>query len=124
MRPDLIFKEFIVKTSQKASKLQTAQTVGTASILAATLLFSGCSSVNNLLSGDKVDYKSSGKAGPSLDVPPDLTQLSRETRYVVPGSAITASAYQLGSGSSQIVPVAATSVGEPFARCPKSTSRR
>ena len=112
MRPDLIFKEPKVKTSQKACNLRTAQTVGTASILAASLLFAGCSSVNSLLAGDKVDYKSSGKAGPSLDVPPDLTQLSRETRYVVPGSAITASAYQLGSGGSQIVPVAATSVGD------------
>jgi len=101
-----------VKILQKACGLQTAKTVSTASILAATLLFAGCSSVNSLLAGDKIDYKSSGKAGPSLDVPPDLTQLSRETRYVVPGSTITASAYQLGSGSSQIVPVAATSVGD------------
>ncbi len=112
MRPDLIFKETKVKILQKACGLQTAKTVSTASILAATLLFAGCSSVNSLLAGDKIDYKSSGKAGPSLDVPPDLTQLSRETRYVVPGSTITASAYQLGSGSSQIVPVAATSVGD------------
>ncbi len=101
-----------MKTLQKACSLQTAKTVGTASILAATMLLTSCSSVGNLLAGDKIDYKSSGKAGPSLDVPPDLTQLSRETRYVVPGSAITASAYQLGSGSSQIVPVAATSVGD------------
>ena len=112
MRPDLILKEPKVKTLQKACSLQTAKTVGTASILAATMLLTSCSSVGNLLAGDKIDYKSSGKAGPSLDVPPDLTQLSRETRYVVPGSAITASAYQLGSGSSQIVPVASTSVGD------------
>ena len=112
MWPDLIFKETKVKILQKACGLQTAKAVSTASILAATLLFAGCSSVNSLLAGDKIDYKSSGKAGPSLDVPPDLTQLSRETRYVVPGSTITASAYQLGSGSSQIVPVAATSVGD------------
>ncbi len=76
------------------------------------MLLTSCSSVSNLLAGDKIDYKSSGKAGPSLEVPPDLTQLSRETRYVVPGSAITASAYQLGSGFNQIVPVAATSVGD------------
>ncbi len=101
-----------MKILQKACSLQTVKTVGTASILAATMLLTGCSSVSDLLAGDKIDYKSSGKAGPSLDVPPDLTQLSRETRYVVPGSAITASAYQLGSGSSQIVSVAATSVGD------------
>ncbi len=104
-----------MKILQKACSLQTVQTaktVGTASILAVTMLLTSCSSVSDLLAGDKIDYKSSGKAGPSLEVPPDLTQLSRETRYVVPGSAITASAYQLGSGSSQIVPVAATSIGD------------
>ncbi len=101
-----------MKTLRKAYGLQTAKTVGTASLLAATMLLTSCSSVSDLLAGDKIDYKSSGKAGPSLDVPPDLTQLSRETRYVVPGSAVTASAYQLGSGSSQIVPVAATSIGD------------
>jgi len=112
VRHDLIFKEFKVKPLQKACSLQVAKTVGTASILVATMLLTSCSSVSDLLAGDKVDYKSSGKAGPSLDVPPDLTQLSRETRYVAPGNAITASAYQLGSGSSQIVPVAATRVGD------------
>ena len=112
MRPDLIFKESKVKILQKACGLQTVKKVGTASMVAAAMLLSGCSSVNNLLAGDKIDYRSSGKAGPSLAVPPDLTQLSRETRYVVPGSAITASAYQLGSGSSQIVPVAANNVGD------------
>ena len=112
MRPDLIFKEPKVKILQKACALQAVKTVSTTSILAATMLFAGCSSVNSLLAGDRIDYKSSGKSGPSLDVPPDLTQLSRETRYVVPGSAVTASAYQLGSGSSQIVAVAANSVGD------------
>ena len=101
-----------MKIFQKACALQAVKTVSTTSILAATMLFAGCSSVNSLLAGDKIDYKSSGKSGPSLDVPPDLTQLSRETRYVVPGSAVTASAYQLGSGSSQIVAVAANSVGD------------
>jgi outer membrane protein assembly factor BamC len=75
-------------------------------------LLSGCSTVSNLLQGDKIDYKSNGKSGPSLDVPPDLTQLSRDTRYVVPGTSVTASAYQLGSVATQNVPVAATSVGD------------
>ena len=27
---------------------------------------------------------------PSLEVPPDLTQLSRDTRYVAPGGTVTA----------------------------------
>ena len=78
---------------------------------ASLLLVTGCSTVSNLMQGDKIDYKTSGKAGPSLDVPPDLNQLSRETRYVVPGSAVSASAYQVGQVS-QTVPVAAVTVGD------------
>ena len=44
------------------------------------------------MDGDKVNYKTEGgtKVVP-LDIPPDLTQLTRDTRYVVPGGAITAS---------------------------------
>ncbi|MCZ2105699.1 MAG: outer membrane protein assembly factor BamC [Comamonadaceae bacterium] len=45
--------------------------------------------------GDKVDYKSAVK-GSSLEVPPDLTQLSTDTRYVVPGSSTSAAAYEAG----------------------------
>ncbi|MGZ5848019.1 MAG: outer membrane protein assembly factor BamC, partial [Ramlibacter sp.] len=36
----------------------------------------------SVLEGEKIDYKSAGK-GVSLEVPPDLTQLSRDSRYVV-----------------------------------------
>ena len=36
------------------------------------------------LEGDKIDYKSAGK-GVSLEVPPDLTQLARDSRYTVAG---------------------------------------
>jgi outer membrane protein assembly factor BamC len=79
-------------------------------LLLACLAVAGCSSFSDLLTGDKVDYKSSGKA-PSLDVPPDLTQLSRETRYVVPGVAVSASAFEIGQ-SAPALPTAATSVGD------------
>ncbi len=64
----------------------------------------------SVLDSDKIDYKSAGK-GPSLDVPPDLTQLSRETRYVVPGSAVSASSFQIGQVS-QSVPIAVTALGD------------
>ncbi len=100
-----------MKILQKRSGLRMVKNTATASALIATLLLAGCSSVSNLLQGDKIDYKSSGKAGPSLDVPPDLTQLSRDTRYVVPGTAVSASSYQLGQPG-QTVPVAATTVGD------------
>ncbi len=42
---------------------------------------SGCSSL--IPESKKIDYKSAGKA-PTLEVPPDLTQLSRDDRFAVP----------------------------------------
>jgi outer membrane protein assembly factor BamC len=58
-------------------------------VAAATLVATGCS----VLQEDKIDYKSATR-GSTLDVPPDLTQLSRDSRYNVPGSVVTASGYQ------------------------------
>ena len=73
--------------------------------LAASL--AACSVFEN----DKIDYKSAGK-GVSLEVPPDLTQLARDSRYVVPGSGtVTASSYNLGSALPG-VPMAATAIGD------------
>jgi outer membrane protein assembly factor BamC len=63
------------------------------------------------MQGDRVDYKTSGSKAPSLEVPPDLTQLNRETRYVVPGTAVTASSYQVGQAAPS-APTAAVSVGD------------
>ncbi len=82
-----------------------------ATVIAGLTLSSGCSTMNDVLKGDKIDYKTSGKAGPSLEVPPDLTQLTRETRYVVPGTAVSANAFQVGQGT-QALPVAALAVGD------------
>jgi outer membrane protein assembly factor BamC len=61
----------------------------TAIALTALALLNGCTTI---LEGDKVDYKTEGgaKAVP-LDIPPDLTQLTRDTRYAVPGGPVTAS---------------------------------
>jgi len=64
----------------------------------------------SVLESERINYKSAGKA-PSLEVPPDLTQLSRDTRFVVPGGAVTASGYQLGQAAPAL-PVAATAVGD------------
>lgn len=54
-----------------------------------------CGTISSMMEGDRIDYKSAGKA-PSLQVPPDLTQLQRDNRYAVPqaGSAsATASSF-------------------------------
>lgn len=63
-------------------------------IACAALLATGCS----VFKEDKIDYKTA-QEGKRLDVPPDLTQLSRESRYVVPGSAVTASGFQAGQAN-------------------------
>ncbi len=62
------------------------------SVLGLSLSLAACGST--LLEGDKIDYKSANK-GPTLEVPPDLTQLSKESRYVVPGGTVSAAAYQV-----------------------------
>ncbi len=78
-------------------------------LLGLTFSLGACS----VLQGDKVDYKSAGKAPTSsLEVPPDLTQLSRETRYVVPGAPVAASSYRVGQAAIQAAPTAATSLGD------------
>lgn len=49
----------------------------------------------------------------SLEVPPDLTQISRDTRYNVPGAPVTASSYQLAQQTATPTAVtAAASVGD------------
>lgn len=49
--------------------------------LASLLLVSGCSSISETLSGDKVDYRTSGAKTVRLDIPPDLSQMPGQVRY-------------------------------------------
>jgi len=60
-------------------------------LLALSLSLSACS----VLEGDKINYKSATK-GASLEVPPDLNQLTRDTRYAVPGDSVSAAAFEAG----------------------------
>jgi outer membrane protein assembly factor BamC len=54
-------------------------------LIVAICTLAGCSSVGEMLEPDRIDYKSAGKAnkGTKLEVPPDLTQLRNDSRYVV-----------------------------------------
>ena len=64
-------------------------------VLALTGL-AGCSSISSMLEPGRIDYKSEVKKTPTLEVPPDLTQLQRENRYALPVSnrgTATASTY-------------------------------
>ncbi len=68
-----------------------------------------CSSINEFMGGDKVDYRTSGgKKGPGLDVPPDLTQLSRDSRYQPSSGAVNASTFQASTSAGNSTAVTAT----------------
>jgi outer membrane protein assembly factor BamC len=75
-------------------------------LLSLSMTLAACSALDS----DKVNYKSAGK-GPSLEVPPDLTQLARNNRYEVAGGAVTASSFQLGQVT-QSTPTAAATLGD------------
>lgn len=63
-----------------------------AGVCAVLGLLSACSTI---LDNDKVNYKSTATIKPVvLDVPPDLSQLSRDTRYAVPGGSVSASSLE------------------------------
>jgi outer membrane protein assembly factor BamC len=78
-----------------------------AALSAACLLATGCS----MLQEEKIDYKSATTAS-TLDVPPDLTALSRDSRYVAPGGTITASGYNAGASAPAGTAVALTALGD------------
>ncbi len=93
--------------------------VGTLLALAPALVLglSACSTVDNFLQGDKVDYKSQSVKTAPLEVPPDLTQLQRDGRYAPAGGSVSASAYQAGGATlnpaaASVVGVAPAAVGE------------
>ena len=86
-------------------------TLLTRSTFAVSLLvaLAGCSSVDNFLQGDKVDYKSQSAKTAPLEVPPDLTQLQRDGRYAPASGSVSASTYQTGGAT--LNPAAAAAVG-------------
>ncbi|MEJ8849705.1 outer membrane protein assembly factor BamC [Variovorax rhizosphaerae] len=65
----------------------------------------------SVLEPDKIDYKSAGKA-PTLEVPPDLTQLSRDNRYALPGAPVSANSYQAGIANAPSLPTAVSNIGD------------
>ncbi len=97
--------------------MTTLKPISRFALLALVAGLSACS----VLEGDKIDYKSAGKA-PSLAVPPDLTQLSRENRYAVPGGPVSANSYQAGLASAPGIPTAVSNLGD--VRMERSGSQR
>jgi len=77
-------------------------------LLSLSLALGACS----VLQGDKIDYKSATVKAQSLEVPPDLTQLTPDNRYAVPDAPVTASGYQIGQVKSAAVPTATSNLGD------------
>lgn len=65
------------------------------------------------MDADKVNYKTQGSAKVTpLDIPPDLTQLNRDTRYAVPGGTVTASSMASRPADPVVAKTAAQSVND------------
>ena len=65
----------------------------TLALLGTTALLAACTTTGDgLFSGEKVNYRSAAIKAQPLEVPPDLTQLARESRYQPQGGVISAAA--------------------------------
>ena len=79
----------------------------TVTVLAITAALSGCS----VLKEDKIDYKSAVKA-PTLEIPPDLSQLRRESRFAFESTSATAAGFQGASTRVADAGTAANNLGK------------
>ena len=83
-----------------------------AALACLTALLGACSTVNEFLAGDKIDYRSQASKTSPLEVPPDLTQLAREGRYQPQGSgAVSATAFQNQAGTTNATVAAVAAAG-------------
>ena len=84
----------------------------------AAVLVSGCSWTGNFFQSDKVQYETAQQSRTPLEVPPDLSQLPRDDRFVVPDrpQTITASSQQQAgrpSAAAVAAPAGATAAVVP-----------
>lgn len=77
-----------------------------ASVLSMVVLLSACT----VLQEDKIDYQSAVKA-PTLEVPPDLTQLRQNSRYAIESISATASGFENAGSRVVDAGTAANSLG-------------
>ena len=75
--------------------------------LALTCFLSGCSTLEE----SKINYKSASQA-PTLEVPPDLTQLKRDSRYQVAGSNSALVSAASATGPTRTAPDAGTAANQ------------
>ncbi len=86
-------------------------------VLAMAAALAACS----VLEEDKVNYKSASKAS-TLEVPPDLTQLRKDSRYIMESNSATASGFQNAAAKAADNGTASAQVGD--ARMERSGTQR
>ena len=86
-------------------------------LLALAAALAACSALEE----DKVNYKSASKAS-TLEVPPDLTQLRKDSRYILESNSATASGFQSAAAKAADNGTAAAKVGD--ARMERSGNQR
>ena len=71
-------------------------------------LTSGCSSLEE----DKINYKSASKQLPTLEVPPDLTQLKRDSRYQINGATSASTLAAANAGTTRTANDSGTAINQ------------
>ncbi|MCR5865209.1 MAG: outer membrane protein assembly factor BamC [Aquincola tertiaricarbonis] len=95
---------------------QLNRSTSSLAVLALVATLAGCSSVENLMSGDKIDYRSKSRQSQTpLEVPPDLTQLARDGRYQAASGSVSAAGYQANANVPGAVAPEATQTVAPQA---------
>ncbi|WP_245909552.1 outer membrane protein assembly factor BamC [Sphaerotilus hippei] len=119
-----------MSASQIQPSSTTARLTRTGLALALAGSLGACSSLSETFSSNKVDYKSASSRSAPLDVPPDLSQLSRDPRYQQPGPGTVVSAAALQSAGQASVtagtpaPVAVAVQASQEARIERSGNQR
>jgi outer membrane protein assembly factor BamC len=103
--------------TEQVTRFFRARAPHSALLAFALSLLTGCSSIENMMAGDKIDYRTSGNQRTSgLEVPPDLTQLSKDSRYQTPSGSVSASTFQTAAATPSPAPatpaVAVQAIGE------------
>jgi outer membrane protein assembly factor BamC len=65
-----------------------------AAALTSAFALGGCSTIQDALGGERIDYRSQASKTATLEVPPDLSQLAKDSRYQPQAGSVSASAMQ------------------------------
>jgi outer membrane protein assembly factor BamC len=100
-QPERFLENFNVNSAFAITSLRAAT-------LTLALTLAACSSLDGLMSGDKLDYRTKAGKVDTLEVPPDLSQLARDGRYQPQSGVVSASNMrQPGNAQATAAPVAA-----------------